>query len=74
MKGKTSESKEDKMDVKEEVYEYRRHRGGLFVGMLLIIIGIGFLLQNLFSWFSFDYVWPVIIIAVGLYFIMRGQR
>ena len=36
-------------------------------GLIIVVVGVGLLLQNLFSWFTFNYAWPFIIIAVGLY-------
>ena len=42
-------------------------------GAILIIVGVGLLLQNIFSWFSFNYAWPLIIIAVGIYLLRREK-
>ena len=47
--------------------------GGYFVAAILIIIGIIFLLGNFFSWLSWKYLWPLILIAIGL-LIMIGSR
>ena len=42
-------------------------------GVIIIIVGLGLLLQNLFSWFSFNYAWPLIIIIVGIH-LMIGEK
>ncbi len=42
-------------------------------GAVLVVVGVGLLLQNIFSWFSFNYAWPFIIIAVGLYLLRREK-
>ena len=46
--------------------EYRRPAGGeLFIAIFLIGIGLG----NMFSW---DIVWPMILIGLGIVVLMRG--
>jgi predicted membrane protein len=47
--------------------------GKVLFGVILVIVGIGLLLQNLFDWFSFNFAWPLIIVAIGVYLIMRGK-
>ena len=47
--------------------EYRRPLGG-DIFLALLFIGIG--LSNLFGW---DIVWPLILIALGLSFVVRGM-
>jgi len=44
--------------------------GRIFAGILILILGVGLLLKNIFAWFSFNYVWPLLIIALGIYLIM----
>ena len=46
--------------------------GTIILGIVVVLIGAGLLLKNLFAWFNFNFVWPVAIIAIGLYF-MRGK-
>ena len=45
-------------------------------GLFLLIIGIIFLLSNLnlFWWLRWDYLWPLILIAIGLTIIFQGRR
>lgn len=47
---------------------YRRDVGGtLFLGILFLAIGLG----NTFSW---NYIWPLILIGLGLSIVLRGIR
>ena len=47
--------------------------GRRFVGLVLVVLGTVFLLQNLgLIWVDFDLVWPVLIILLGLYFLAGG--
>jgi uncharacterized membrane protein HdeD (DUF308 family) len=62
--------KTETMDVKSEKKNGRK----FLAGIIVIIVGIGLLLQNLFPWFSFNYVIPVIIIVIGIALILRGSR
>ena len=52
---------------------YRR-RG--FLGILLLVIGILFLLANLdlFWWWRWSIVWPIVIVASGLLLILTTRR
>lgn len=49
-------------------------RGTILLGVVFIVLGGAFLMKNLFSWFSFHYVWPVLLIGIGVYFLMRGAE
>ena len=59
-------------------YGYRRSgRGSAFWGgLILVLVGLYFLLSNLglIRWLSFDIVWPVVLIAIGLYLVIRRLR
>ena len=47
----------------------------MFVGLLVLVVGVVFLLQNLgyISGSVWNIVWPAIIIVVGLSMIFRGR-
>lgn len=60
-------------DKKEEESRMHHHRGYWF-GIIIIIIGLIFLLQNFWHWFSWHYLWPVILIAIGLLVIFARRR
>ncbi len=55
--------------------EKHSHRSGWF-GLLLILIGIFFLLENLnlIRWFNEDLLWPIIIILVGAWLLIKRWR
>ena len=46
---------------------------GMLWGVILIIVGLGLLLQNMFQWFNFNYAWPLIIVAVGIYLLKKRK-
>ena len=49
---------------------------GKFFGIFLLVVGIIFLLGNfsVFWWLRWHYLWPVILIVIGLLIIFRGRR
>ena len=53
---------------------HRRRRNAL--GIILIILGALFLMGslNIFSWFRWVYLWPLIIIAIGLIIIFSHRK
>jgi len=48
----------------------------MFVGALILLVGLVFLLQNLgyISGSVWDVIWPSIVIIAGLSMIFRGKR
>jgi phage shock protein C len=46
----------------------------LLPGLALIVVGLIFLLNNLFPWFRFGYLWPVILIVVGIALLLKPQK
>jgi len=53
-----------------------RHRNRNLLGVILIVVGIFFLLTtfDLFWWFRWSYLWPVILVAIGLLIIVGARR
>lgn len=43
------------------------------VGIVLILLGVLFFFDQNFWWFRFDAFWPVILIALGVYLVMRSS-
>jgi len=78
-----SHPKETKKTVAEKVAmkiisagkaKKKSSRARVIFGLIIVFIGIGFLMQNLLSWFDFNYVWPCLIIIIGLYLLLKGAK
>ncbi len=55
-----------KVIIRSLVPEYRRRIGGsLIIGIILLAVGIG----DLVGWV---YIWPIVLIAIGLLIVLRG--
>lgn len=46
----------------------------LLPGLLLIVVGLIFLLNNLIPWFGFSYLWPAILIVVGIALLLKALK
>jgi phage shock protein C len=46
----------------------------LLPGLALIVVGLIFLMNNLFPWFRFGYLWPVILIVLGIALLLKTQK
>ncbi len=59
----------------EEATEVSRRRRNFF-GIILIVLGVLFLMGslNLFAWFKWSYLWPLILVAIGLIIIFSARR
>ena len=55
---------------------WQRNSGAFWGGGILILIGLYFLLANLglLDWLKWDYVWPIVLIAIGLWLVIRRLR
>jgi phage shock protein PspC (stress-responsive transcriptional regulator) len=51
-------------------------RGRMIAGMILIAIGLLFLVDQFLptAWLSFQYLWPLLIIAIGVAILVQGGR
>jgi hypothetical protein len=57
-----------KVIIRVLIPEYRRAIGGsLIIGFILLAVGI----SDLTGW-SWDYIWPIILVAIGLSILLRG--
>lgn len=57
-----------KVIIRALIPEYRRAIGGsLIIGFILLAVGI----SDLTGW-SWDYIWPIILVAIGLSILVRG--
>jgi phage shock protein C len=43
-------------------------------GLILIVVGAVFLMGHIWSWFSFAYIWPVVIILIGIFLVYRAMK
>ena len=59
----------------EEVAKVQHRRRNL-IGIILIVVGILFLLGsfNLFWWFNWGNLWPLILVAIGVLIIVSTKR
>lgn len=63
-------------EAKRVVYDIdtkRNDRGLYFFGFVLILVGTLILFKNIFWWFTMEYVWPVLLIAFGIYLLWRRK-
>jgi len=44
------------------------------VGIILVLLGLLFFMDQNFYWFRFDAFWPLILIALGLYMLVRAAQ
>jgi hypothetical protein len=57
-----------KVIIRVLIPEYRRAIGGsLVIGFILLAVGI----SDMTGW-SWDYIWPIILVAIGLSILVRG--
>jgi phage shock protein PspC (stress-responsive transcriptional regulator) len=56
--------------------EKTSHRGLIILGIVLIVLGVIFLLASfdVFWWLTWGYIWPLILIAVGVLIIFGIRR
>ena len=58
----------------EAVTPEKSERSRLLPGLALILIGLIFLLNNLIPWFNIGYLWPLILIVLGVALLLKAQR
>ncbi|NTV24316.1 MAG: hypothetical protein HGA85_08180, partial [Nanoarchaeota archaeon] len=53
----------------------RKIFGNIIFGLIIIVLGAGLLLQNMnvFPWFTFSLVWPVVLVLLGLGAVFKGH-
>lgn len=58
-----------KIDEKlEALHAGEPGKGKLWLGIILVVLGVIFLLHNIYiwSWFNFDRLWPIALIIIGI--------
>jgi phage shock protein C len=58
----------------EVVTSERSELSRLLPGLALIVIGLFFLINNLIPWFRFSYLWPVVLIVLGVALLLKTQK
>lgn len=58
----------------EVVVTERSELNRLLPGLALIFLGLVFLLNNLIPWFRFRYLWPLILIVLGIFILIKAQK
>ncbi len=60
----------------DDNWSRRRHSNTwpLIFGGFLIMLGLSQLLEDVFWWFSFDTLWPVFLIGIGLVVVSNGMK
>jgi len=43
----------------------------LLLGLILIVVGIVFILNNFLAWFSFGILWPLVLVVLGIYILVK---
>jgi len=53
-----------------------QHRRRNLLGIILIVLGVFFLLGsfNVFWWFNWHYLWPLVLVAIGVLIIVGARR
>jgi hypothetical protein len=46
----------------------------MIIGIFLIILGASSLLEDVFWWASFDFLWPLFIIAIGVLIVSNSMK
>jgi len=52
----------------------RRGTWPMIIGIFLIILGATSLLEDVFWWASFDFLWPLFIIAIGVLIVTNSMK
>jgi phage shock protein C len=58
----------------EVVVTERSKLNQLLPGLALLVLGLVFLLNNLIPWFRFRYLWPLVLIALGIGILIKAQK
>jgi len=75
-KAKAEEAKEEKSGESNlsKTQEARVHQGQLLGGIIVIIVGLIFLGDNFLPWLNFGKLWPVILVIVGIWLLIKRER
>lgn len=61
-------------DIKEGLNKRNSRDKNEILGLIILLIGVWFLLRNLLPWFDFHFVWPILLVIVGVILIATSGR
>ncbi|MCW4012475.1 MAG: zinc-ribbon domain-containing protein [Candidatus Bathyarchaeota archaeon] len=61
-------------DMDRDWFRGRRYNWSVLFGLFLIIMGASSLLEDIFWWMSFDFLWPVFIMAIGVLIVTNSMK
>ena len=53
-------------------YGHKKTRRKAIAGIILIVLGIVIFFDNIYPWFSFHDFWPLLLIAYGVYILLKN--
>lgn len=59
--------------VEDENRLQRREKHRQLAGIILIGLGVMFFLDRIFPWFSWERMWPLVLIFIGILIMVRGS-
>ncbi len=68
----TSTSTGETLQAKKDDTKEGPNANYLWPGLILIIIGLIFLAHNMWWWFDWGDIWPILLIAVGAFILVRS--
>jgi phage shock protein C len=54
--------------------KHDNEKGKYILGAILILVGLMFMIKQLFSWFDMRYFWPFVIIVLGVALLYKGRK
>lgn len=57
-----------------EEYSQRKEKRRQIAGIGMIVIGAVFLLNRLFFWINWSRLWPLVLVVVGVFILLRGEH
>jgi phage shock protein C len=55
----------------EEMVEKKGEANKYLPGLILVIVGLIFLLNNILPWFRFDIIWPLVLVVLGIAILLK---
>lgn len=67
-------SKDDQL--KEKQTEFRNDNNNVVIGLVLVVLGSLFFSRNFLRihWIDFSYIWPLVLILIGVYIIVNQRK